>query len=277
MAVRSRPRLVGVVNVTADSFSDGGRYLEPAVALEHARGLLAAGADIVELGPASSHPDAAKIPPEEEIRRLAPILDALLAEGLPVSIDSSEPETQRYGLRRGVPFLNDIAGFPDPELYPELARAPCLLFVMHTLRSAGRASRERIEPALALDSVHSFFEQRIARLVSAGIERSRLVLDPGMGFFLGGNAEPSLAVLRELPRIRAAFGLPLMVSVSRKSFLGSLTGRAVEERGPASLAAEIYAALQGVDYIRTHDAAALRDALVVLEALGALGRERSGA
>ncbi|HEX2485448.1 MAG TPA: dihydropteroate synthase [Myxococcota bacterium] len=264
---RERPRLVGVVNVTADSFSDGGRYLEPGAATAHARRLLADGADVVELGPASTHPDAARVPADEEIRRIAPVLDALLPEGVPVSVDTRERETQRYCLRRGVPYLNDVAGFPDEALYEELAAARAVLFVMH---SVGGATREPLAPERVLERVYAFFDARLRALTAAGVSRDRLVLDPGMGLFLGGRADASLAVLRDLPRLRRTFELPVMVSVSRKSFLGELTGRPVHERGAATLAAELSAAALGADYVRTHDVAALRDALTVAAALGTL-------
>jgi dihydropteroate synthase type 2 len=266
--MEGKPRLVGVVNLTADSFSDGGRYLDPTAAVAHAHRLAAEGADVVELGPASTHPDAAPVPAAEEIRRLAPVLDALLSEGLALSVDSREPETQRYALGRGVAYLNDVAGFPDPALYPELAAARASLVVMHAVRESGGATREALAPARVLDGIYAFFERRVAALAAAGVARERLVLDPGMGFFLGGSAAASLAVLRDLPRLRRTFGLPVLVSVSRKSFLGELTGRPVAERGAATLAAELHAAAAGADYLRTHDVGALRDALAVARALG---------
>ena len=266
-ATRERPRLVGVVNITADSFSDGGRYLEPAAAIAHARRLLADGADVVELGAASTHPDAAPVSSDEEIRRIAPVLDELLPGGVAVCVDTRQRETQRYCLRRGVPYLNDVAGFPDEALYGELAAARAVLFVMH---SVGGATREPLAPDRVLERVYAFFDARLRALVAAGVSRERLVLDPGMGFFLGGSADASIAVLRDLPRLRRTFGLPVLVSVSRKSFLGELTGRPVHERGPATLAAELHAAAQGADYVRTHDVAALRDALTVSAAIGTL-------
>lgn len=263
------PRLVGVVNVTADSFSDGGCTLEPSAAVDRARRLVAAGADWVELGAASSHPDAADVPPAEEIRRLAPVLEALLPEDTPVAVDSFQPAVQRWCLERGVRMLNDIQGFPHRELYGELRDADALLVVMHSVQGRGRASRVALEPERVVEHLYAFFEARLAALLGAGVSRERLVLDPGMGFFLGSAPEASLAVLRELPRLRRRFGLPVLVSVSRKSFLGSLTGRGVRERGAATLAAELFAAARGADYIRTHDVAALRDALAVRAALEA--------
>ena len=261
------PRVIGVVNLTEDSFSDGGRYLEPQAAIARAEELMRDGADLIELGPASSHPDAQAVSPEQEIRRLEPVLDALSRAGVPLSVDSFLPETQRFALARGVAFLNDVRGFPHAELYPELAGCNARLVVMHSMAGIGRARREPADPDAALRSIDAFFGKRVERLVAAGVARERLVLDPGMGFFLASNPEPSVAALRALPELRVRFGLPLLVSVSRKSFLGALSGRAAAARGAATLAAELFAAARGVDFIRTHDVRPLRDALTVWRAL----------
>ncbi|MGV9293763.1 dihydropteroate synthase [Amycolatopsis sp. NPDC003676] len=262
-----RPRLVGIVNVSADSFSDGGRFLSPANALAHARRLLAAGADVVELGPAASHPGAEPVTADEEVRRLDLVLDRLVAEGIPVSVDSFQPRTHLFAAARGAAFLNDIQGFPDPERYAELAGAGCRLVVMHSVQRRGPATKVRTDPRTVLTALEQFFDQRLAALQAAGIDRERLIIDPGLGYFLGSTPEPSLAVLAALREIRTRFGVPIMVSPSRKSFLRAVTGRALAEIGPASLAAELYAASHSVDFIRTHDVAALRDALTVLSAL----------
>jgi len=261
------------VNVTEDSFSDGGRYLDADRAIEHALGLVAAGADAIDLGPASSHPDSRDVSADEEIRRLTPVIERLHAEGVVVSVDSPRPQTQAWALERGAAFLNDITGFPDPSRYPELARASCGLVVMHSVRPALRAERERTEPEAVLRGMYAFFAERIAALEAAGVARDRLILDPGMGFFLGNGPEPSLRALQELPALATRFELPLLVSVSRKSFLGVISGRPRSERGAATLAAELYLADSGVQWIRTHDVAALADALAVRAALGA-GRAR---
>jgi len=255
------------VNVTADSFSDGGRFLDADDAVAHALALVEAGADVVELGPASSHPDAVQVPADEEICRLDPVLDALAPAGLTIAVDSWKTPTQRHCLARGVAMLNDIQGFADASFYPELRDSDCTLVVMHSVQGRGPATRVSQGPEDVLAHLDAFFEERVGALEAAGVDRQRLVLDPGMGFFLGDAPEPSLAVLHELPRLKERFGLPLLVSVSRKSFLGALTGRGVGERGAASLAAELFAAEQGADYVRTHDVAALRDALIVRRAL----------
>jgi dihydropteroate synthase type 2 len=262
-----RPRIVGVVNLTEDSFSDGGLYLKPARAVEQARRLLDAGADVVDLGPASSRPGARPVAPAEEIRRLEPVVDALLPLGVAVSVDSFQAETQRWALARGVAYLNDIHGFPDPDLHPALARSPAHLVVMHAVQERGPATRTRTDPGTIFERIADFLARRLAALEAAGVARDRLIVDPGMGHFLGQDPEPSLVALRRLPELRRRFDLPVWVSVSRKSFLGTLTGRGVHERGAATLAAELYACHQGADYVRTHDVRALVDALRIVEAL----------
>jgi dihydropteroate synthase type 2 len=267
--------LFGILNVTADSFSDGGRWLEPAAAIAHGRELHAGGADVVDVGAESTHPDAAPVPAAVEIDRLLPVVQGLRAASVAVSVDTQKPEVMRELGRLDVQFLNDVAGFRSAAAVAAAAASKARLVVMFARDPVRDGARDRArEGALGgaelLAAIEAFFADRIGALTAAGVDRSRIVLDPGMGLFLGPGAEPSLAVLAALPRLRA-FGLPLLVSVSRKSFLGALTGRGVRERGAATLAAELFAAEQGVDWIRTHEPRALRDALVVWGALRRAG------
>ncbi len=170
-----------------------------------------------------------------------------------VSIDSFQPETQRYALKRGVGYLNDIQGFPDPALYPDIAEADCRLVVMHSAQRDGIATRTgHLRPEDALDEIVRFFEARVSALRRSGVAADRLILDPGMGFFLSPAPETSLHVLSNLQKLKSALGLPLLVSVSRKSFLGATVGLPVKDLGPASLAAELHAIGNGADYVRTH-------------------------
>jgi dihydropteroate synthase type 2 len=268
----SSPCLFGIVNITEDSFSDGGRYLDPEDAIGHARALAAAGAQVIDLGAAASNVDAQPVSAAEEIRRLDPVIAALAAEGTPISVDSVLPEVQRFAIENGAAVLNDIQGFPDPSFYSELAAASCRLVVMHAVQERGRAQRMELGPDEVWNRIRHFFSKRLAALERGGIARERLILDPGMGFFLSKQPEASLRVLTGLDRLKRDFGLPVLVSVSRKSFLRAITGRASAlETGAATLAAEIYAAEMGVDYIRTHDPGALADALKVLAALRSEG------
>ncbi len=272
------PALVGILNITEDSFSDGGRFLVPERAVEHARRLLAAGATLVELGPASSHPDAQVMSADREIARLDPVVRTLVEEKIPFGVDSFETETQRWSLAQGAEMLNDIQGFADESFWDELSAHTCDLVVMHSIQERGPATREHVDAHRIMDRVLTFFDARLSALERAGISRARIVVDPGMGFFLSTDPEPSLAVLRDLRRLRQEVGCRVLVSVSRKSFLGAVCSdprtraeRPIADRLPATLAAELFAARQGADVIRTHDVQSLMDALrtsLVLEGDG---------
>jgi len=235
--------------------------------MAHAIALVRDGADAIDVGAAASNPAAKPVDPEEEIRRLDPVVAALVQAGIAVSVDSFQPAVQRWALTRHVEFLNDTLGFPDPSMYHQFASCRSRLIVMHAIQDTGRADRTPGDAATIVDRVVAFFTQRLAALEAGGVARTRCILDPGMGLFLGTGAEPSIAVLRALRELRRRFGLPVLVGISRKSVVGILSGRRVDERGPATLAAELYAARQGVDWIRTHDVRALRDALVVQRGL----------
>lgn len=267
------PLIVGIVNITEDSFSDGGRYLDPMAALAHARKLRADGADVIELGPAASHPGSAPVMAAEERRRLVPVLEELVGDRIPVSVDSFRPETQRFAISAGAAYLNDIHGFGDPDMYPFLAASECRLVVMHAVQATGSATRVVTEPVAVWAGIGRFFARRLAALEAADIGKDRLIIDPGLGYFLGSTPEPSLMALAGIRELKHAFGVPVLVSPSRKSFLRIVTGSDVAESGPATLAAEIFAAWQGADYVRTHDVAATRDAFTVLSAIARQARD----
>lgn len=260
-------KIVGIVNITEDSFSDGGRFLAAANAIAHAKQLSSDGADIVELGPASSHPNAAHVSDADQIARLAPVFDGLVDTSIQIAVDATIPEVQRYALSRGAGFINDIRGFPDGSLYGEFASAACHLVVMHAISGGETATRTATDASAIYDMVVQFFETRISDLEAGGLRRENLILDPGMGFFLGTNPEASLEVLSRIDELRRHFNLPVMISVSRKSFLRKIADRSIENIGPATLAAELFAVHQGVDYVRTHDVRALRDAMTVAKRL----------
>jgi dihydropteroate synthase type 2 len=257
-------KILGILNITEDSFSDGGRYVTPEAALAHGDGLLKEGADILDIGAASSNPDAKRIAPATEIARLQAVLPAFREKGASLSIDSFEPSVQRWALDQKIDYLNDVHGFAAPSLYPVLAGAKAKLIVMHAIQGEGAATRANLPHTQIFDHAVQFFERRLAALTGAGIARERLILDPGMGFFVGSDPENSLTLLRRLPDLKARFGLPLLVSVSRKSFLRKLVGQSdplsIAVLG-AGLAAELYAAIQGADYLRTHAPGALKAAL----------------
>jgi dihydropteroate synthase type 2 len=260
--------IVGILNLSADSFSDGGRYDTLERAVTHGRALVASGAWGVDIGAVSSHPDSAGLAPEAELAALLPVIDALQADAIRIAVDTFASDVQR-ALAGRVAMLNDIRGFPDPAVWPVLADASCTLVVMHALQD-GRADRRGSDPERIVDRIERFFDERLEQLVGAGISEERIVLDPGMGFFLGSDPRSSVAVLQAIPRLSSRFGRPVYISVSRKSFLGNLLGgRSVAARGPATLAAELHAVSAGAAWIRTHDVAALHDALTIQRALAA--------
>jgi dihydropteroate synthase type 2 len=265
-------KILGILNITDDSFSDGGKFFAPEAALAHGLMLMEEGADILDIGAASSNPDAKIVSPETEIARLQSVLPALGQKGVVISIDSFSAPVQRWALAQGVGYLNDIHGFAEPSLYPELAGAKAKLVVMHAIQNEGAATRTDIPAGEIFDRAVSFFEKRLGALARAGIGSDRLILDPGMGFFVGSDPENSLTLLRRLADLKTRFGLPILVSVSRKSFLRKITGQS-DPAGAAvlaaALAAELYAYLQGADYLRTHAPGALKAALKVRSALNA--------
>lgn len=261
------PKIVGILNVTEDSFSDGGAYLAPVDAIDRARWLADNGADLIEIGAASSHPDARSVSPSEEIRRVDSVLCAVKSLGLPVVLDSCSPETQRFALSAEVEYFNDVTGFADASMHTEFAASTCRLVVMNSHRAQDRATRER--PAAPVDAkfVAEALEGRVNVLNAAGIPSTRIIVDPGMGFFLSSEAAASFAVLRDLRQLDQSLEPPMMVSVSRKSFLRAAAQCEVDQAGSATLAAEVYCAIAGIAYIRTHDVKALRHAFRVLESI----------
>ncbi len=262
----AQTKIVGIVNITADSFSDGGKYLEQCAAIEHAKELLTSGADIIELGAAPSNPRAAHVPTEVEIERLAPVIAALQGR-CHLSIDTTKSDVLRFALAQKVSYINDIRGFPDESLYDELAASVAMLVVMHCMSDLDKAVRVAREPAEVWDSILRFFTARIARLEAAGIPCERMIADPGMGFFLAENPEPSLMVLARLEELKKHVGLAVMISVSRKSFLRNLATPEDCDIQSRTLAAELYAATQSVDFIRTHDVRVLHQSLLTVEAI----------
>ena len=262
--------IFGILNVTRDSFSDGGRLLDPEAALARGLQLVEDGAHVVDVGAASTHPEAEDVSAAEELRRLGPVVEGLLERGARVSIDTFQPEVIARAAALGVDFVNDVTALADPRSVEAARPAACRVVLMHSTSARARAEREsglnRTGDPVA--EILAFFERRLDDLAHAGIARERLVVDPGMGFFLSSEPGPSLSVLRGLDRLRA-LGLPVLVSTSRKSFLGEVTGAVVGERGAATLASELWAWRAGADYIRTHDPQSLREAIAVWEGIEA--------
>lgn len=265
-AASPRVRLVGILNVTPDSFYDGGRWDDPGRALEQALRLAAEGADALDVGGQSTRPGlGAPVGPDEEWRRIGPVLERLAGRiSIPLSVDTFHSGVARRALDAGVSMVNDVTGLTaDRELAGVVAASEAGLVIMHALGAPGALHAPR-EYADLGGEVRAFLAARMAEAAAAGIPAERIALDPGIGF--SKRAEQSLEALRALPRL-TALGRPLYIGVSRKSFLGSLTGRPVEERLHASLGATVAAVALGARIVRTHDVGATRDALRAAEAV----------
>ncbi len=262
----SIPKIVGILNVTADSFSDGGLYLEPVVAVERARTLLAQGAALIDIGAESSRPEAQKISAQEEINRLTPIIRGLKQEKITLSVDTYKPEVIRHVLEMGADMINDITALKDPASVEIVRQFSVPVVIMYSRSPGPHADRAVREHRRLMDEIILFFVDRIDVLTSSGIKLENIIIDPGMGFFLGGNPEPSLVVLKHLKELKK-LGVRLYLSTSRKSFIGTILHREVSKRSVGTLATEIWAYLQGVDYLRTHEVEPLRDAIRMLQAI----------
>ncbi|MBK8914784.1 MAG: dihydropteroate synthase [Phycisphaerales bacterium] len=271
-------RIIGILNLTRDSFSDGGRFLEPSAAVEHAQRMIAAGASVIDVGPESTHPDAESVPDEEQIARLTPVMAALRGVGAELSVDAQRPRVMEAALALGATIINDVSGLRDADAVRLIARSEARVILMHARHRSGAGARaERLDAPVGdiVEEVLGFFRRRIAELGEAGVAAQRLILDPGMGFFLSTRAADSVRMLAAIGRLRA-LGLPVCVSVSRKSFIGEVlaeggVARPVAGRGAGTLLCEIWAAQQGVEFVRTHDVGALADALKLLGAIGEAG------
>jgi dihydropteroate synthase len=254
---------MGVVNVTPDSFSDGGRFLDPEGALEHASALVAEGADLLDIGAESSRPGARPVSAEEELSRLMPVLEGLRECAVPVSVDTVKPEVMRAAIAAGAAMINDIGALRAPGALGAVATSDVAVCLMHMQGEPRTMQREpRYHDVVA--EVGAFLAERVAAAEAAGISRERIVIDPGFGF--GKSVEHNFELLRNLDRF-TAMGLPVLAGWSRKSTLGAVTGRGAEGRLAASLAAALLAAQRGARIVRVHDVAATRDALEVLAAL----------
>jgi dihydropteroate synthase len=255
-----RPLVMGVVNVTPDSFSDGGKFLNPEAAVAHARRLGGEGADLVDVGGESTRPGAAPVTESEELERVLPVLEAL--RDVPVSVDTRRPRVMQAALAAGASMINDIQALQAPGALEAVARSGCGLCLMHM---QGEPQTMQREPSYGdvVPEVREFLAGRIAACEKAGIARDRLVADPGFGF--GKTLEHNLALLKRLPEL-AGLGVPLLAGWSRKSSVGRVTGREAGERLAGSLAAALLALLGGARILRVHDVKETRDAVLMFEA-----------
>lgn len=258
-----RPLLMGIVNLTPDSFSGDGLAQDTRRAIEHARQQWQAGADMLDIGAESSRPGAQATPEDEELRRLLPVLREVCAWGVPVSVDTYKPKVMQAALAAGVSMINDITGLRSAEARAAVAGSDCALCLMH-MQGEPATMQEAPVYADVAQEVSGWLCRAAEDCLAVGIARERLVLDPGFGF--GKSLAHNLALFRALDS-DIWQGLPLLVGVSRKRMLGEITGRPVAERVHASVAAALLAAQRGAAILRVHDVAATRDALAVWMAI----------
>jgi dihydropteroate synthase len=259
-----RPGVMGILNVTPDSFSDGGRHTDVETAVASAEAMLEAGATIIDVGGESTRPGAQPVAEAEEIERVAPVVEALVGRlGCPVSVDTSKPAVMREAVRAGAVLINDVRSLRQDDALATAAELEVAVCVMHM---QGEPTNMQDEPFYqdVVTDVMEFLEERVYACERAGIPRERILIDPGFGFAkdLGHN----LTLLKHLDRFQS-LGLPMLVGVSRKSMIGQVLGRSVEERLPGSLALAALAVWQNATLIRAHDVAATVDAVRMIEAV----------
>lgn len=260
-----RPLIMGIVNLTPDSFSGDGLASDTARAIAHARKLIAEGADMLDLGAESSRPGAIPASLDEELDRLLPVLEALADCGVPISVDTYKPEVMQAAIDHGAAMINDIYALRRTGALDVVANSDCAVCLMHM---QGEPLTMQQSPVYrnVVGEVRGFLVERVAAALAAGIARDRLVVDPGIGF--GKTLEHNLDLLAQLEET-AFDGLPILAGISRKSMLGAITGRPVSERLAASIAAALVAVRHGARILRVHDVAATRDALSVWQAVEA--------
>jgi dihydropteroate synthase len=259
------PKLMGIVNVTPDSFSDGGQFLDPARAADHALELVAAGADIVDIGGESTRPGATPLSIEEELQRVIPVIERVAKQvATPISVDTTKSQVAQKALEAGAVIVNDISGLTfDPAMASVCARARAGVVCMHI---QGTPATMQLNPQYdnVVSEIADYLAARLAALEQVGIPRERVVVDPGIGF--GKMAAHNLAILQNLGRFRS-LGRPVLVGHSRKRFLGKLLGRPLDELLAGTVGVAVALTLLGVDILRVHDLQAVRDALTAFHAV----------
>jgi dihydropteroate synthase len=258
-----RPLVMGIVNVTGDSFSGDGFGRDAGAAIRHAEQLIGQGADLLDIGGESSRPGADSVPLQQELDAVLPVIEALRGCGIPLSLDTVKPEVMRAGIAAGVDLINDICALGEPGAAAAVAASSAAVCLMH-MRGAPRTMQKDPRYDDVVADVSAYLAGRVNEAVAAGIASDRIVIDPGFGF--GKTLAHNLALLRHLERI-VAVGRPVLVGMSRKSMLGAITGRAVGEREYAGVAASLLAVERGARIIRVHDVAATKDALAVWNAV----------
>jgi len=259
--------VMGILNVTPDSFSDGGQYQSLEAAVSRAEQMIADGVDIIDIGGESSRPGAESLTVQEELRRVLPAVFALRDCGVPLSIDTVKPEVMYESLAAGADMINDIHALRTPGALSAVKGSDCGLCIMH-MQNNPQTMQQRPQYDDAVQEVTQFLRDSVEQLSAAGIARARLCIDPGFGF--GKTLEHNLALLRHCGQMQRELGLPLLAGMSRKSMIGQLTGKAVDQRLGGSVAAALAAVAQGAKIVRVHDVAATVDAITVWQAVGAM-------
>lgn len=255
---------MGILNATPDSFSDGGRYQSLDFALSHAEAMIEAGADILDIGGESTRPGAPPLPLQQELDRVMPLVFALRDCGKAISVDTYKPEVMREALAAGADMINDIRAFQTEGAVEAVRDADCALCIMHMQNDPQTMQQEPVYEDVVRE-VTDFLRARANVLCSAGVEQARLCIDPGFGF--GKTLAHNLALFKNIGLMQNALDLPLLTGVSRKSMIGTLTGKPVEQRMVGSVAAALAAVQQGAKILRVHDVAETMDALKVWQAM----------
>lgn len=253
----ARPAVMGVLNVTPDSFSDGGRFLDPGIAAEQAARMVEEGAAIIDVGGESTRPGAAPVPLDEELRRVVPVIERIRHLPAVISVDTTKPEVMRAALEAGAGLVNDVAALRSPGALQVVAESGAAVCLMHMLGEPATMQRDPTYVDVVTE-VKAFLEQRVQACNAAGIGAGRVAIDPG--FCFGKTLEHNVALLRGLPRL-VGTGLPVLVGMSRKSMIGALSGRPVGERLAGGLALALFAIQSGAAIVRTHDVRPTVDAL----------------
>jgi dihydropteroate synthase len=262
------PLLMGVVNVTPDSFSDGGRFFEPAAAIEHGLGLVAQGADVLDIGGQSTRPGAEPVGVDEELRRVMPVVEALCRQAaVPVSIDTSKAAVAREALAAGAEVINDITALTgDPDMLPLAVDSGVGVCAMHML-GVPHSMQDKPHYDDVVEEVLDYLGRRRDALTAAGIDMARIALDPGIGF--GKTTEHNLQLLSNVGRLHA-LGCPLLVGPSRKRFIGRVLDDSQADRTAGTIGVALALARRRVQVLRVHDVAAVRQALLLFEAAGGM-------
>ena len=259
----NRPLIMGIVNLTPDSFSGDGFANEAERAVAHAWAQLEAGADILDIGAESTRPGAAPTSLQEELDRLLPVLEEVGTWGIPISVDTYKPSVMRAALETGADMINDIAALTHPESLKVVASSNCGVCLMHMLGEPRTMQQDPVYGDVVAE-VRAFLDDRVAACLEAGVGRGRIVIDPGFGF--GKTLQHNLELFRSLPAFTKGEA-PVLVGVSRKAMLGAITGRPVADRVAASVAATLMAVRRGASIIRVHDVAETKDVLAVWDAI----------